>query len=112
MEELKTRIKDLMREIEFTHLKKNWVEQLIEAGIEKQDIDKWVVEIGHVVDEYERSLRLLVEMFQEKDIQRIAEKLESWVAYTHDMTMWKLDDMSQQISGHFEKYLPDDGDDV
>ncbi len=111
MDDLKVRIKSLMQEIEYTHLKKNWVQQLISVGIEKEDAYKWVAEIGHVVDEYERSLRYLVEMFQENDVERIAVQLESWVAYTHDMTMWKLGDVTEQLKGHYEKYLPPEEDD-
>lgn len=45
MQDLKERIKTLLYEIEYIHLKKNWAERLIEAGIEKEDSYKWVAEI-------------------------------------------------------------------
>ena len=67
LEDLKPRIKSLMQEIEFTHLKKNWMKQLIEAGIDQEDMHQWVAEIGHVIDEYERSLRYLVGLLQTID---------------------------------------------
>jgi hypothetical protein len=88
-----------MHEIEFTHLKKNWVERLIAADVEKQDAYKWVAEIGHVVDEYERSLRFLVDLLQTNDASSAALKLESWVAYTRDMTIWKLGDVMTSCKG-------------
>jgi hypothetical protein len=106
VEDLKTRIKVLMHEIEFTHLKKNWVERLIAADVEKEDAYQWVAEIGHVVDEYERSLRFLVDLLQTNDASSAAQELESWVAYTRDMTIWKLGDVMNQLQGRYEKYLP------
>jgi hypothetical protein len=106
MEDLKDRIKALLYEIEFTHLKKNWAERLIVAGVEKEDSYKWVAEIGHVVDEYERSLRFLADMLETSDANGAAQKLESWIAYTRDMTIWKLDDVVNQLQGRYEKYLP------
>ena len=108
LDDLKSRIKALMHEIEFTHLKKDWVEKLIALGIEEEDVGTWVAEIGHIVDEYERSLRFLVEMFQKDgDIETIVEDIEGWVAVARDNTMWKIDDVTQELqkNGQFEKYL-------
>jgi hypothetical protein len=110
VENLKERIKTLLHEIEFTHLKKNWAERLIEAGIDEEDAGMWVVEIGHIVDEYERSLRFLVDLLQTSDTSGAARKLESWIAYTRDMTIWKLDDVVNQLQGKYEKYLPPEPD--
>ncbi|MCA9887965.1 MAG: hypothetical protein KC546_06320, partial [Anaerolineae bacterium] len=106
----KVRIKALMREIEFTHLKKNWVEKLIAGGVEEDDVYKWVAEIGHVVDEYERNLRFLVDLMDKTDAAEASFALEGWRAYTMDMTVWKLDDSMQQLEGRFEKYLPPEED--
>lgn len=111
MEDLKGRIKVLLHEIEFTHLKKNWAERLIAAGVEKEDSYKWVAEIGHVVDEYERSLRFLADMLETSDASSAAQKLESWIAYTRDMTIWKLDDVVKELQGQYEKYLPPEPND-
>ncbi|CAG0975201.1 hypothetical protein ANRL4_01522 [Anaerolineae bacterium] len=111
MEDVKARVKALMHEIEFTHLKKDWVERLITGGIEREDAYKWVAEIGHVVDEYERSLRLLLGLLQENDIATVARKLESWLAYTRDMSIWKLEDATKELQGHYEKYLPSEPED-
>lgn len=111
MEDLKKRIKALLHEIEFTHLKKNWVERLIAGGVEQADCYKWVAEIGHVVDEYESSLRFLVEMLETSDAARAAQELEGWIAYTHDITLWKLDDVLNELRGRYEKYLPPEPED-
>lgn len=111
MEDVKEQVKTLLHEIEFTHLKKNWAERLLDAGIDKEDIGKWVVEIGHVVDEYERSLRFLMELLHTTDAGIAAQKLESWVAYTRDMTIWKLDYMVKELQGRYEKYIPPDPED-
>lgn len=106
MDDLKIRIEALMREIEFTHLKKNWVNKLIEVGIEKEDVYKWVAEIGHVVDEYERSLRRLVNLFKEDDVEGIAVELRTWILMTRDMTVWTIDSAMKRLEGRYEKYLP------
>ena len=111
MEDLKPRIKVLLNEIEFTHLKKNWAERLIAAGVEKEDVGTWTAEIGHIVDEYERSLRFLVDLLQTSDASHAAQELESWIAYTRDMTIWKLDDVMKALQGRYEKYLPPEPDD-
>ena len=111
MEELRQRIKDLMHEIEYKHLKKDWVEKLITLGIEDKDAYKWSTEIGHIVDEYERSLRLLTELFEIPKVGEIVEKLESRIAYTNDITVWKIGDAIEQMKGRHEKYLPPDDED-
>lgn len=111
MDDLKARIKALMYEIEFTHLKQNWVNKLIEAGIEKNDIYKWVAEIGHVVDEYERSLRNLVELLEENDIESVAVELGTWIRMTRDVTVWTIDSSMKRLEGKYEKYLPIEPDD-
>jgi len=111
MEDLKGRIKALLNEIEFTHLKKNWTERLIARGVAKEDSYEWVAEIGHIVDEYERSLRFLTDMLEISDAIGAAQKLESWIAYTRDMTIWRLDDVVNQLQGKYEKYLPPEPND-
>lgn len=111
MQDLKERIKTLLYEIEYTHLKKNWAERLIEAGIEKEDSYRWVAELGHVVDEYERSLRFLAEMLATSDANSAAQELDSWIAYTQDITIWKLGEVVSQLHGTYEKYLPPEPED-
>ncbi len=111
MEDLKARIKALLHEIEFTHLKQNWAERIITTGVAKEDSYKWVAEIGHIVDEYERSLRFLTNLLQTSKPSDAAEKLEGWIAYTRDMTIWKLDDALNQLQGRYEKYLPPEPED-
>lgn len=111
MDDLKERIKALLHEIEFTHLKKNWVEQVIAGGVEREDSYKWVAEIGHVVDEYERSLRYLVDLLHTSDASSAAQELESWIAYTRDMTVWTIDEAMKRLEGRYEKYLPPEPDD-
>jgi len=110
MDDLKMRIKILLHEIEFTHLKEDWVEQIIMGGVEKDDAYTWVAEIGHVVDEYERSLRFLLDLLSTKDAASAAQELESWKAYTRDMTVWKLERMVKELEGRYEKYLPPEPD--
>lgn len=106
IEDLKARIQALMHEIEFTHLKQNWVTHLIEMGVEKEDAYKWVAEIGHVVDEYERSLRNLVDVFEETDVENLAVELRTWIKITGDMTVWTIAKSMKRLEGRYEKYLP------
>ena len=100
-----------MHEIEYTHLKKNWLERVIASGIDKKDAYKWVAEIGQVVDEYERRLGFLVDLLQESEVEPVAQRLESWFAYTQDMTVWKLEEATKELKGRYEKYLPPEPDD-
>lgn len=39
-----------------------------------------------------------------------AQELESWKAYTRDMTVWKLERMVKELEGRYEKYLPPEPD--
>jgi hypothetical protein len=111
MEDLKARIKVLMYEIEYIHLKKNWLEQLVAAGIEQDDVYKWIAEIGHVIDGYERSLRNLVDLMEESDIETIAVELGTWIKITRDTTVWTIDEAMKRLEGRYEKYLPPEDDD-
>ena len=108
MEDLKSRLKDLLTEIEYKHLKQDWVKQVTLAGIDKSEAQKVAAEIGHIVDEYERSLRYLIKLLQTENSTDVAQELESWVAYTRDITIWKLDDALVQLDGKFEEYLLSD----
>lgn len=111
MDDLKKRLKTLMTEIEYTHLKKNWAERLIAGGVDKEDVYKWIVEIGHVVDEYERSLRFLADLLETSNATDAAQELESWIAYTRDLTVWKLQMMVEELHECYEKYLPPEPED-
>jgi len=105
--DLKSRIKALLREIEFVHLKKVWPERLIAAGIGERDAQVWAAEIGHIVDEYERSLRYLVELIYEPNPRiSIAEGVESWAAYTEDLGVFKIEDSMGELQKRLKKYLP------
>ncbi|MEM6282575.1 MAG: hypothetical protein AAF787_10315 [Chloroflexota bacterium] len=109
---LKARVKALLHEIEYTHLKMTWATQMIEAGVAESDVHQWVAEIGHVVDEYERSLRFLVDMLEKQDKTEAVQDMHSWLAYTRDMTMWTLDDVTSAMQGKYEHYLPDEYEDT
>lgn len=111
MQDLKERIKTLLYEIEYIHLKKNWAERLIEAGIEKEDSYKWVAEIGHVVDAYGTSLHDLIDILKYDNVDNIAVGLETWIWKTREMTMWTIDDAMRALEGRYEKYLPPEPED-
>ncbi len=111
MDDLKARVKELLYEIEYTHLKKNWVEQLIEAGVAKEDVYKWVAEIGHVVDVYERSLQHLFEVMEASDVEDVAVELGTFIKITRDTTVWTIDEAMKRLEGRYEKYLPPEDDD-
>ena len=111
MDDLQKRIKALLNEIEYTHLKTDWAERLIAGGVEKSDAYTWVAELGHIVDEYERSLRFLVKMLESSDASIAAGELEDWLAHTRDMTVWKLEYVLNELQGKYEKYLPPEPDD-
>ncbi|MCA9904641.1 MAG: hypothetical protein KC547_12370 [Anaerolineae bacterium] len=114
LSDLKARVKSLLNEIEYTHLKKAWVERIIDAGIDKRDTGQWVVEIGHIMDEYDGNLRFLIDLLEQTEVEKIARQLESWVAYTHDITAWKIDSAMNELetNGGYHKYLPPEPDDA
>ncbi|MEM6530672.1 MAG: hypothetical protein AAF653_20410, partial [Chloroflexota bacterium] len=37
---------------------------------------------------------------------------DGWLAYTRDMTMWTLDDVTSAMQGKYEHYLPDEYEDT
>lgn len=111
MEDLTEQIKRLLHELEYTSLKKDWLERIIAGGVEKDDAYKWVAEIGHVIDEYESNLQILLSLFKTSDAISAAQKLDSWFAYTRDLTVWKLEDVLVQLKGRYEHYLPPESED-
>jgi len=88
MDELKQRINILFEEIESIHLRKTLLINLTAAGIDKSEAQDWTLEIGQIVDEYERSLRILIDLIQESEQERIPQKFESWLAYTEDVSQY------------------------
>ncbi len=111
MDELKQRIKALFEEIESIHLRKTLLTKLTAAGIDKNEAHDWILEIGQIVDEYERSLHLLIDLIQESDQEQIPQKFESWLAYTEDMSLFKISDILKYIKNKLQKYLPPEIDD-
>lgn len=111
VEDQKARLTALFYEVEFTCLKKNWVDHLTNLGIEKEDAYKWVAEIGHVVDAYGTSLHDLIDLFKEDNVDNIAVGLETWIWKTREMTMWTIDDAMRALKGTYEKYLPPEPED-
>jgi hypothetical protein len=57
-------IKHLFYAVQYAQLKYDWAERLIMAGFDDRMAHKWVAEMGHVVDEIERSLRYLIDDFK------------------------------------------------
>ena len=106
MDDLKFRIRALLEEIEFVHLKGNWVEKISHLGIDPRDASKLGAEIGHIVDEYQRSLRYLVDLLQNDDPKRIPEDIAGWAGYTLSLGVYKIEDPVAQIQIIIEKYLP------
>lgn len=111
MEELKAHIIDLLKEIEFVHLKQTWVEHLTAAGVPEREAHKWAAEIGHVVDEYKISLRELFGLLQEEDPDRLLLETQSWVAYTQDITVFRIEDAMSHLLERVNPYVPPDPDD-
>jgi hypothetical protein len=111
VEDLKTRIKALLNEIEFTHLKKDWTKRLTEVGIDEGDASKWAAEIGHVVDEYQSSLIRLVDLLQESDPRRIPQRIHGWAVGRLEVTIPEIEDPMRYLERLVEKYLPPEPDD-
>lgn len=111
MDELKQRIKALFEEIESTHLRKILTTNLKAAGIDKSEAHDWILEVGQIVDEYERSLHILIDLIQESDQEQILQKFESWLAYTDDISLFKISDILKYLQNKLRKYLPPQIDD-
>lgn len=111
MDELKQRIMTLFEEIESIHLRKTLLANLTAAGIDKSEAHNWTLEIGEIVDEYARSLHILIDLIQESDQERIPQKLEGWFAYTEDISLFKIADIVKYLQNKLQKYLPPEPDD-
>lgn len=106
MDDLKERIKTLLEEIEYNHLKKTWTERLIVAGIDEREAHKWAAEIGHVVAEYQNSLKYLTDLLQETDSERIPQRVNDWADYTRDISAFIFEGAMRRLQEQLEKYLP------
>ena len=111
MDEVKDRIKMLFDEVESIHIRQTLRNNLTSAGIDNSEAHNWVIEIGEIVDEYERSLRLLMDLIQINDKGRIPQKLESWLAYTEDISLFKIGDVVKYVKEGLQKYIPPDVED-
>jgi hypothetical protein len=92
MSDLKTRVKVLLHEIEFVHLKDKWVQKMIEAGMDERSASKLAAETGHIVDEFERTLRNLIDTFENSTPENLLQRIEDWQA---------LQDFANQFSFTF-----------
>lgn len=111
MDDLKARIKALLEEIEYTHLKKTWPEQLIAAGFNEIEAHKWAAEIGHVVEEYQSSLMRLADLLQENDSQRIPRQVHSWAVGRLEVSIPEIEEPMRHLEGLLGKYLPPEPND-
>jgi hypothetical protein len=106
MSELKSQIQSLFKEIEFTQLKKVWIESLIANGIDEKDAGLWAVEIGHVVNTYQSNLTRLAELLAETDVDRVPERVHNWVVGTLEDTIPVMTEPLQYLEKQLEKYIP------
>lgn len=111
MDDLKTRIKTFLDEIEYTHLKRAWPERLVAAGINEREAHKWAAEIGHVVDEYRSTLMQLAELLQVTDTERIPQQVHSWAVGISEVTVPEINEPMLYLKGLLEEYLPPEPDD-
>lgn len=81
-------IKHLFWALQYAQLKYDWAERLIMAGFDDRKAHKWVAEMGHVVDEIERSLRFLVQDLNVTERDQILVQVVGWANYTHYMSAW------------------------
>src|SRR5258706_5100921 len=110
-DDLKARIKAFLEEIEYVHLKKDWPERLIAAGIDEREAQKWAAEIGHVVEEYQSSLMRLADLLQETDSERIPRRVHSWAVGRIEVSIPEIEEPMRYLEGELEKYLPPEPDD-
>ena len=111
MDDLKERIKTLLEEIEYVDLKKTWPEHLIAVGIDEREVHKWAAEIGHVVAEYQNSLKYLIDLLQETNPERIPRRVNDWADYTRDISVFIFEGAMRRLQEQLEKYLPPTSDD-
>lgn len=113
MENLREHIESFFKEIEFEYLKKQWVEKLIEAGIDKDETGLWAVEIGHVIDEYHSTMVSLADILKETDTNSIPQLIHTWAVGISTVTVSEIDEPMRYLEKQLEKYVPqyDDDDD-
>ena len=108
MEEIKKRVKLLLDEIEYVHLKKKWLQNLVEAGADEEEARIWVAEIGHVVDEYRTTLEQLTELLGDTDIETVPTKIHDWAVGISEVTVPEIQEPMRYLEGQLKKYVPDD----
>jgi hypothetical protein len=111
VDDLKIRIKKLLRGDEIRQLEQAWIKRLTEVGVNERDAHRWVAEINHVLDAYEMSLRPLIELFQEADQEHILVDTQGWASFTHDIIIFKMEDATSHMLESVNEYVPPDPDD-
>lgn len=111
MDDLKARIKSFLDEVEFTYVKKTWLEHLTTVGIDKDEASVWVAEIGHVIEEYQSSLMRLADLLEEADVERIPQRVHSWAVGRIEVTIPEIEEPMRYLEGILEKYLPPEPND-
>jgi len=111
VEDLKNRIKALLSEIEYSHVKRTWVEQLTQKGFAEDEARQWAAEIGHVVDEYQSSLIRLVELLEEANPERIPESIYDWTVGRLEVTIPEIEEPMRYLENLLKKYIPAEPDD-
>lgn len=106
MNDLKTRIKTFLEEIEFTHVKNLWLEHLIAVGIDKNEAAVWAAEIGHVIEEYQSSLTHLADLLEETNADLIPQRVHSWAVGSIEVTIPEIEEPMRYLEGQVRKYLP------
>ena len=97
MDDLRTQIKLFLNDVEFTHLKKEWRENLIRVGIDEKEARLWAAEIGHVIDEYRSSLMHLADLLMEVDPDVIPLKVHEWAVGTLEVSISEIEEPMQYL---------------
>lgn len=111
MNDLKTRIKTFLEEIEYTHVKKLWLERLIAVGVDKNEAEVWAAEIGHVIEEYQSSLMRLADLLEETNGEVIPQHVHSWAVGRIEVTIPEIEEPMRYLEGQVRKYLPPEPND-
>jgi len=110
VDEKKEQVKSFFREFEFEYVKKEWLNRLIELGIDDEEARVWAIEIGHVVDEYSSTLQLLCDVVTETKAEKIPEAVYDWAVGITEVTVPEISDPMKYLEEQLEKYIPPDQD--
>ncbi len=110
MDDLAGRIQTFMLEIRNEILIGQWMPSVISAGYDERVASKWAAELGHVVEEFDSTLRQLARVLTETDAERIPVRLKSFSEGVTEVTVPEIVEPMERLLELVTPFLPPETD--